>query len=108
VVVAAGGGGGFGAGLVGHGRGRPAGQGPVGTLVVVDGHELVQELLEFDQVGGLGGLGAQPPLQGLLEPLDLATGGGLVGAAVVLLDVAAAQLWPPGRCGHRGRQQSGW
>jgi len=60
--------------------------------VVVDGHELIQELGELDQVGGLVGLGAQPLLQRLLEPLDLATGGGLVGAAVLLLDVAAAQL----------------
>jgi hypothetical protein len=64
----------------------------VGALLVVDGHELVQELLQLDQVGGLVGLGAQPPLQGLLEPLDLAAGGGLVRAAVLLFDVAAAQL----------------
>jgi hypothetical protein len=35
VVVAACGGGGFGASLVGHGRGRSAGQGPVGALLVV-------------------------------------------------------------------------
>ena len=73
----------------------------MGALLVVDGHELVQELLQLDQVGGLVGLGAQPPLQGLLEPLDLAAGGGLVRAAVLLLDLAAAQLglqaWRPPR-----------
>ena len=64
----------------------------MGALLVVDVHELVQELLELDQAGGLVGLGAQPLLQRLLEPLDLATGGGLVRAAVFLRDVAAAQL----------------
>jgi hypothetical protein len=46
------------------------GQDRLGALLVVDGHELVQEL-PLDQVGGLVGLGAQPPLQRLLEPLDL-------------------------------------
>jgi hypothetical protein len=80
----------LGRGLVGHGRGGPAGQGPVGALLVVDGHELVQQLLELDQAGGLVGLSGEPLLEGLLEPLDLAAGGGLVRAAVFLLDVAAA------------------
>jgi hypothetical protein len=51
------GGSGVGAGLVGDSRGGLAGEGPVGALVVVDGHELVQELLQLDQVGGLVGLG---------------------------------------------------
>jgi hypothetical protein len=79
----------------------------VGALVVVDGHELVQELLQLDQVGGLVGLGAQPPLQRLLEPLDLAAGGGLVRAAVLLLDVAAALLGSRALRPPR-RPASGW
>ena len=42
--------------------------------------------------GGLDGLGAQPLLQGLLEAFDLAAGGGVVGAGVLLEHVPVAQL----------------
>ena len=43
-------------------------------------------------VVGLVGLGAEPVLQGLLEPFDLAAGGGVVRAGVLLHDAEAAQF----------------
>jgi hypothetical protein len=54
-------------------------------MVVVLIDEGIDEGLEFGDRGGLDGLGAQPFLHGLLKSLDLAAGGG-VGWAGVLLD----------------------
>ena len=48
--------------------------------------------MELGEGGGLGGLGAQPVLQGLLEPFDLALGLRVVRLAVLLGDVPAAQF----------------
>jgi hypothetical protein len=58
VVVAAAGGGGLGAGLVGHGRGRPAGQGPVRAAVVVLVGERVEQGLQLRDGAGLVGWAA--------------------------------------------------
>jgi hypothetical protein len=58
VAVAAAGGGGLGAGLVGHGRGRPAGQGPVRAAVVVLVGERVEPGLQLGVGAGLVGLAA--------------------------------------------------
>src|ERR687883_62426 len=44
------------------------------------------------QRGGLVRLGAQPVLHGLLETFDLAAGGGVVRAGVLLPDAQASQL----------------
>jgi hypothetical protein len=60
--------------------------------MVVDRGELVEQGLQLDQGAGLDGLGGQPLLEGLLEPLHLAAGGGVVGAGVLLRHVQAAQL----------------
>jgi hypothetical protein len=48
-------GGGFGPGVVGGGRGRLVGQGPVRAVVVVVAGEGVQQGLESGEVSGLGG-----------------------------------------------------
>jgi hypothetical protein len=61
-------------------------------VVVVVAGEGVQEGLEGGEISGLGGLGAQPLLQCLLEPFHLALGLGVVRLAVLLLDAQAAQL----------------
>ncbi|MEI2811984.1 MAG: hypothetical protein V9F00_17895 [Nocardioides sp.] len=61
----------------------------------------VEQGLEFGDGGRLDGLGAQPLLHGLLEPFDLAAGGGVVGSGVLLHDVAGgaararSRLRPP-------------
>jgi hypothetical protein len=68
------------------------GQGPVRAAGVVDAGEGVQEVLELGERGRLGGLGAQPFLQGLLESLRLALGLGVVRFAVLLPDSQAAQF----------------
>ena len=60
--------------------------------MVVDRGELVEQVLELGDGGGLLWLGAERLFEGLLEAFDLAAGGGLVGAAGFLLDVATAQL----------------
>jgi hypothetical protein len=52
--------------------------------------EGVQQGLQGGEAGGLGMLGGQPVFQGLLEPLRLALGLGVVGAAVLLPDAQAA------------------
>ena len=65
---------GFGAGGVGGDGGGPVGQRPVRPLVVVDAGEEIEQVLQASEGSGLGGLGAEPFLQGLLEPLDLALG----------------------------------
>jgi hypothetical protein len=67
-------------------------QGAVRPLVVVDGGEGVEEGLELADRGGLGGLGAEPVLQRLLEPLHFALGLRVAGLAVLLLDPQTAQL----------------
>jgi hypothetical protein len=79
-------------GLVGGGRGAALRQGAVGSGGVVEGDEPLEQRLQGGQVGGLGGLGAQPVLHGLLEAFDLAAGGGVVGSGVLLHDVESAQL----------------
>ena len=80
------------AGVVGGGRGGPVRQGAVRAVVVVVVDEGVEQGLQLGDGGRLGGLGAQPLLHGLLESFDLAAGGGVVGAGVLLDDVQAAQL----------------
>ena len=68
------------------------GQGSVGSAVVVFVDELVEQCLELVDRGGLGRLGAEPLLEGLLEPFDFALGGGVVGSAVLLDDVQSAEF----------------
>ena len=55
-------------------------------------YSLVEEGLELGEGGGLEGLGAEPLLQGLLEPLDFALGLRVVRLAVLLPDAQAAQF----------------
>jgi hypothetical protein len=83
---------GFGPGGVGGGRGGPVRQGAVGPAGVVVAGELVEQDLELGEVFGLAGLGGQPFVQGLPEPLDLALGLRVAWAAVLLPDAEAAQL----------------
>src|SRR5690348_16752431 len=91
-VVAAGGCGrdgcGFGAGGVGGGGSGPV-QGAVRAAGVVMGGEVVEQGLQGGQVAGLGGLGGEPPFEGLPEPLDLALGLGVAGPAVLAGDAQA-------------------
>ena len=61
-------------------------------LGVVQGGEGVQQGLQLSERGGLGYPGVQPVLEGLLEPLDLALGLGMVRLAVFLPDAQAAQF----------------
>jgi hypothetical protein len=68
--------------------------------VVVLVGELVEERLELCDRARLGGLGAEPLVHGLLEPLGFSAGGGVCGAGVLLDDVAAAEL----SLGVRGRR----
>jgi hypothetical protein len=51
-----------------------------------------RRVLQLGDRRGLLGLGAQPGLHGLLEPFDLAAGGRMVWAAVLLDDAPAAQF----------------
>ena len=55
-------------------------------VVVVDGGEGVQQCLELGEGGGLGILGGEPVLEGLLEPLGFALGLRVVRFAVFLGD----------------------
>jgi hypothetical protein len=48
--------------------------------------EAVQERLELGDRAWLDGLGAEPLLHRLLEPLGLPTGGGVAGSGVLLGD----------------------
>ena len=64
----------------------------VRALVVVDAGEGVQQGLELREGGRLGGLGAEPVLEGLLESFDFPLGLGVVRLAVLLGDAQAAQL----------------
>jgi hypothetical protein len=63
----------------------------VRPLGVAGGGEGVELGLQFGEGRG-GGLGAEPFLQGLLEPLDFALGLGVAGPAVFLGDAQAAEL----------------
>jgi hypothetical protein len=63
-------------------------QGPVRAVVVVGLDELIEQGLQLGEGGGLSGLGADPLLEGLLEPFDFALGLRMVGLAVLLRDVA--------------------
>jgi hypothetical protein len=92
VAVPAGARDGFGAGGVGGRRGGPVGQRSVRPVVVVGADEGVDEGLQLGDGGRLDRLGGELSLQGLLEPFDLAAGGGAVRAGVLLHNVAAAQL----------------
>jgi hypothetical protein len=49
----------------------------VWPLVVVDAGEGVEEGLQLGEGGGLGVLGGEPVLEGLLEPFGLALGLGM-------------------------------
>jgi len=85
-------GGGLGPGGVGGGRGGPVRQRAVRPAGVVEAGEGVEQGLELAEGGGLGPLGAQPVLEGLLEPLDLALGLRVVRFPVLLLDAELAQF----------------
>ena len=82
--------GGLGQGRVDGRGGRSVRERAVRPLLVVDRGELIEEGLQLRERGGLLGLGAEPLLQGLLEPFDLPAGGGVVRATVLLLDVEGA------------------
>jgi hypothetical protein len=105
----------------------------VRALAVIAGSEGAGQRLQLGEGGGLAGLGGQPLLQGLPEPLHLALGLGVVRLAVLLLHAEAAQLgfqavaaalaagepggedhavecrsaWRPGRFRHPGRLRPG-
>lgn len=64
----------------------------MGSLLVVDGHEDVDEGLELGDRGWLRGLGSEPVLQGLLEAFDFAAGGGVVRSGVLLVDAEADEF----------------
>ena len=117
-LVAVGARGGLGAGGVGGGGGGAVGQGAVRAVVVVLVGELVEQGLQLGDGGGLVGLGAQPLLHRLLEPFDLAAGGGVVRSGVLLDDVsrrssfsscvaAAAAAGEPGGVDHAVVGQGG-
>ena len=67
-------------------------QGPVWPVLVVGVDERVEPGLQLGQGGGLGGLAAEPLLQGLLEAFDLPAGGGVVGSGCRASDFVAGQL----------------
>jgi hypothetical protein len=58
------------------------------AIVVVGLDEGIELALEFGQGGGAG-LAGQPFFEGLVESLDLAAGGGVVGGGVDLGDPEA-------------------
>src|SRR6202167_3120082 len=82
----------LGAGCVGGGRGGAAGERAVRALGVIGAGEGVEQGLKVSEGGRLSGLGAEPVLHGLLEPLGLSLGLGVVRLAVLLLDPEAAKL----------------
>ena len=83
---------GLGAGGVGSSWGGSVRQRAVRAPVVVFVAESVEQHLELGDRGGLDGLGAQPLLEGLLEPLYLPAGRGVVGSGVLLDDVQTPQF----------------
>ena len=91
VGVGAGCGVGFGSGGVGGGGGGLMGQGAVWAAVVVVLDEGVELGLQLGDGGGAGLVG-EPFFEGLVESLDLAAGGGVVGGGVDLGDSEAAQF----------------
>ena len=68
------------------------GQRAVRAAVVVLVDEGIEKVLQLGDGGGLDGLGAEPLLQGLLESLDLAAGGGVVGSGVLLDHVEPSEF----------------
>ena len=70
---------GFGPGGVGGGGGGPVRQRAVRAAGVAGDGEGVRQGLEFLEGGGLTRLGAEPVLEGLLEPLDFPLGLGWFG-----------------------------
>jgi hypothetical protein len=65
----------------------------VRPLVVVGRGELVEQGLQVGDGGGLVGLGAQPVLRRLGEPLHLAAGRGVVNTIVLSVRVDAGVPW---------------
>ncbi len=65
-------------------------EGSVGAVVVVGAGEFVELGLEVGD-GGCGGLGFEPFFEGLLESLDFAAGGGVVGLGVLLGDAEGGE-----------------
>ena len=63
-----------------------------GSERVVDGRVDVEQGLQLVDRGRLVGLGGQPVLHGLLEPLDLPAGPGVPGARVLLDHVPIVEL----------------
>jgi hypothetical protein len=63
----------------------------VGSVVVVELDEPVEEVLEFGDGGGLG-LTGEPALEGLLEAFDLPAGRRVVRTRVLLGDAAADEF----------------
>lgn len=83
-------GGGFGAGLIGSGRGAAALEGAVGSLGVVLIAEAIQQCLELGQGRGLGWLGQQPFLHGLLEAFNFPAGSRMAWAGILLGDASGS------------------
>jgi hypothetical protein len=80
----------------------------VRPLVVVIPGEGIEQLLELGQCGGLGLLGGQPFLEGLLESLDFALGLGVVRAAVLLPGPQVAQLGLQAVAAAAAAGRTGW
>src|SRR4029079_7531343 len=83
---------GFGHRVVAGCWGGSVGQRAVWSVVVVLGDEGIEKVLQLGQGSGLDGSGAEPLLQGLLESLDFAAGGGAVGWGVLLVHVEPSEL----------------
>lgn len=90
VGVGCGGGSGLGEELVDDCWGAPV-EGSVGSVVVVDADEGVEEGLELNDGGGLG-LGSEPLFEGLLEAFHFPAGGWVVWSGVFLFDPRGGQL----------------
>ena len=82
----------FGSPVIGDGGGTPLRQRAVRPFVVVVGNEALEQCLQFGDRGRLIGLGGEPALECLLEPLDFPAGGRVVGPGVLLRDAEAAKL----------------
>jgi hypothetical protein len=82
--------GGFGTGRVGGVRGRSVWQRAVRSLEVVDLDEPIELVLQGVD-GGRGELRAEPLLDGLVEAFDLAAGGRVIRAGVLLDDAERIQ-----------------